>query len=317
MPSVAVIIVTWNASTLLERVLDSLEKQTCQPARIVIVDNGSADVAHLPSIIARHENCELIPLPENRGFAAANNVGIVRCPEADLIALLNPDAFPEPEWLAELVKAAERHPEAASFASRLLNDGDDTRLDGAGDYLTVAGKPGRRGHMQPAEDRYLDYEPVFAPCAAAALYRRKALMECGGFDERFFCYVEDVDLAFRMLLAGHLTHYVPTAAVRHVGSAITGRRSEFSVYHGQRNLIFNYVKNMPWPLFWAFLPLHLMLNLLYLAAAFAAGRGRVTWRSKRDALRQLPIMWCERRKIQAMRRVSSVKVARMLKFSLW
>jgi GT2 family glycosyltransferase len=313
---VAVVIVTWNASRLVDGVLAALERQTLPPEGVLVVDNGSEDAQQLAAITAAHGGCKLLALPDNLGFAAANNRGIAQFPGAEFIALLNPDAYPEPDWLAELVAAARRHPEAASFASRLLDYRDPRCLDGAGDTLSLAGKPARRGHGMAAAGRFLGDEEVFAPCAAAALYRRAPMEACGGFDERFFCYVEDLDLGFRLRLAGWGCRYVPTAVARHIGSALTGRRSEFSVYHGQRNLIFNYVKNMPAPLLWGLLPLHLLLNLAYLAGATATGRGDAVWRAKRDAICALPTVWRDRRRVQAERRVGSMAILRRLRWGI-
>lgn len=317
MVSVAVIIVTWNSAYLVEGVLSAVATQTLEPGRVLVVDNGSHDVGLLATIMEKFPSYQLLKLDENRGFAAANNAGIKLCETVDFIALLNPDAFPEPDWLAALVAAARRYPEAAAFGSRLLDHADPTRLDGAGDFLTVAGKPGRRGHGLSAGDRFLQGEAIFSPCAAAALYRYPALVSIGGFDESFFCYVEDIDVAFRLLLAGYGSRYVPESVVRHVGSALTGRRSEFSVYYGQRNLVFNYFKNMPGALFWVFLLPHLILNVAYLLGASLAGRGHAVWRAKRDAIRGIPEVWKARRTIQSKRRVGPLRVLRVLKFSLW
>ena len=314
--SVAVVIVTWNAAALIDGVLAALEHQTLTPVRVLVVDNGSADTRHLEEVVAAHPSCELFLLDDNLGFAAANNRGIALCGAVQFVALLNPDAYPEPEWLAELVGAARRYPGAASFASRMLNHQDPSRLDGAGDMLSLAGKPNRRGHGLPATGRFLDGAEVFAPCAAAALYRRGPLDACGGFDEKYFCYVEDMDLGFRLRLAGWGCRYVPTAVVRHIGSAVTGRRSAFTVYHGQRNMIFNYVKNMPSLLFWGLLPLHILINLGYLAAAMAVGRGDPVWRAKRDALRQFPVVWRERVRVQNGCRVGSWAILRRLHWRL-
>lgn len=308
MAGVAVIIVTWNAATLLDGVLSSLDRQTLPPQRVLIVDNGSDDAGRLDAIVAAHARCELLKLDSNRGFAAANNAGIARCADVEFIALLNPDAYPSAGWLAALVAAATTCPSAASFASRLLDHADPERLDGAGDALTVAGKPARRGHGERAAGRFLEPEEVFAPCAAAAMYRREALMRCGGFDEGFFCYIEDVDLGFRLRLAGHGCRYVPDAVALHIGSALTGRRSAFALYHGQRNMVFNYVKNMPGPLFWLLLPLHVTMNVAYLAGALLAGYGGDVWRAKRDALRALPMLWRQRRSIQRARVASAADI---------
>lgn len=313
---VAVVIVTWNAARLLDGVLVALDGQTLTPRCVLVVDNGSADAVQLAAIVASHPRCELLLLPDNRGFAAANNLGIARCDDVEFIALLNPDAYPAPDWIATLVAAARAHPQAASFASRLLDHADPGRLDGAGDLLSLSGKPSRRGHGTAAANRFLSGDEVFAPCAAAALYRRAAVLACGAFDERFFCYVEDVDLGFRLRLMGFGCRYVPGAVVRHIGSALTGRRSDFAIYHGHRNLVFNYVKNMPAPLFWCLLPLHLLLNFGSLAAALLMGRGAPVWQAKRDALLTLPNLWRERRHVQGQRRVGSLAILRHLRWGL-
>jgi GT2 family glycosyltransferase len=153
---------------------------------------------------------------------------------------------------------------------------------------------------------------VFAPCAAAALYRRSTVVDVGGFDEKFFCYVEDVDLGFRLRLAGHRCLYVPQAVATHVGSAATGKKSDFCVYHGHRNLVWTFVKNMPGILFWLLLPLHVLLNLLTIAWFALGGRGGVIWRAKRDALLGLPKMWRKRQCIQKARVASIAEVWRQL-----
>lgn len=301
----------------MERVLAALAAQTRTADRVLIIDNGSADIAELRSRVAEYVFAELIALNDNRGFAAANNIGIARCADVDFIALLNPDAFPEPAWLEQLLAAASAYPERAAFASRLLNAANPDYLDGAGDYLTIVGKPGRRGHDTKARYLFKKRETIFGPCAAAALYRANALRTVGGFDERFFCYVEDVDLAFRLLLRGYESLYVPEAIALHVGSAVTGRRSAFAVYHGQRNLVFNYVKNMPPMLFWVFLPLHILLNITYVFAAIAIGQGNAALRAKRDALTGIGEVWKQRAYIQKSRKVSTLRVFKALRISIW
>jgi GT2 family glycosyltransferase len=147
---------------------------------------------------------------------------------------------------------------------------------------------------------------VFSPCAAAALYRRSALHEAGGFDEDYFCYAEDVDLGFRLRLAGHRCLYVPRSVARHVGCGTTGgHHSDFALYHGHRNLVWTFVKDMPGVLFWIFLPLHALLNIMSVLWFAFQGRWGVILRAKLDALKGLPKMWLKRRSIQRAR-VASV-----------
>ena len=200
--------------------------------------------------------------------------------------------------------AAAAEPGAAAFASRLLDAADPAIVDGDGDVCHVSGLAWRRHHGRRVAEVGDDGEPVFSPCAGAGLYRRDALEEVGGFEESFFCYFEDVDLGFRLRLLGHDCRYVPDSVVRHVGSGTTGRDSDFSVYHGHRNLVWCYVRNMPGWLFWFYLPQHLLMNLAVFAWYLVQGRGGVIWRAKRDAARGLPRALRERRRIQAARRIA-------------
>jgi GT2 family glycosyltransferase len=177
-------------------------------------------------------------------------------------------------------------------------------LDGTGDVYHVSGMAWRRDHGAPAERGESRAGEIFGPCAAAALYSRAALEEAGGFDESYFCYHEDVDLAFRLRLRGHRCRYVPEAIVRHVSSGITGRRSDFATYHGHRNLVWTYAKDMPGVLLWAFLPLHLLMTLASIAVCASRGQLGVILRAKRDALRGLGAVLERRREVQASRKAA-------------
>lgn len=312
MSTVVVIIVTWNASHLINDVLNALDIQTFLPQRVLLVDNASNDVDELEQIVLQHRQCELIKNDRNLGFAVANNIGIRLAGEVDYIALLNPDAFPEPQWLENLVVAAESNPTYGSFASRLINHENVALLDGAGDFLTAIGVPGRRGHGLSKDMLFLDQEIIFSPCAAAALYSRPALANCGGFDEDYFCYIEDIDLGFRLLLLGYPCLYVPNSIARHMGSALTGRRSSFSVYYGQRNLVFNFIKNMPGIIFWIFLPLHILMNVFSLIHFLFKGQLIIASKAKLDSLKYLPTLIKKRRHIQKTRKMPIRTVWRLL-----
>jgi GT2 family glycosyltransferase len=208
---------------------------------------------------------------------------------------------PRPDWLERLLAAARANPGFSFFASRMLSAADPSRVDGAGDIFHVSGLFWRDGHGCRDSAAYLRPVEVFSPCAASALYRTRDVRAAGAFDEDFFCYAEDVDLGFRLRLYGHRCLYVPDAVVEHAGSAISGTGSDFSLYHGQRNLVWTYVKNMPGWLFWLYLPLHIALNLYSLALFTARGRWRPVWRAKRDAVRWLRREWGKRMAIQSRR----------------
>jgi GT2 family glycosyltransferase len=309
--SVTVVIVTFNAGNTLERCLEAVRAQSLSPARVIIVDNASKD-GSIERAKALFPAFEYLQMGTNTGFAAANNHAIRRC-DTEFVALLNPDAFPDRNWLEELVSAAQRTPEAASFGSCQFIEGRPGVLDGIADICHVSGLVWREGHGRPSDGREQTGREIFSPCAAAALYRRSAVETAGGFDETFFCYVEDVDLGFRLRLNGWQARYVPTARVRHVGSASSGSaHSDFAVYHGHRNLVWLYVKNMPGYLFWLFLPLHLCMNIVAVIVLAFRGQAAVALRSKRDAIAGLPAAWRKRRAIQAGRKIRSSTLLRML-----
>ncbi len=300
---VAVIIVNYNAGPDLARCIQALQRQTRPPDRCLLVDNASRE-APLTGGESWLSGVELLRQDRNLGFAAANNLAIRQCSGIEWIALLNPDAWPAPDWLERLMEAAATHPAYASFACRQLDAEHPDRLDGAGDSLTTGGRPFRRGHGQPAAGQRLESDEVFSACGAAALYRRSALVAAGGFDADFFCYLEDVDLGFRLRLAGHRCRYAPAAVVWHRGSASAGRQSAFYTYHGHRNMLWVFVKNLPGALFWLYLPQHLLISLAGFAVCARRGQAGIFLSAKRDALRALPVMLGKRRAIQRQRTAS-------------
>jgi GT2 family glycosyltransferase len=294
-------VVVRNAGSYLEELGRSLAALTLRARRIIMVDNASSDGA-VEALAARHPDVEVIRPGSNLGFAAANNAGARAAEDCEWIALLNPDAFPEPDWLARLAEVARERPDVAMIGSRLDRATVPGELDGTGDVYHVSGLAWRRDHGRPVEEGAGAGE-VFSVCAAAAMYRRDAFLGAGGFDESYFCYFEDTDLAFRLRLAGQRCWYEPSSVARHVGSGTTGVESDFTIYHSHRNLVWTYVKNMPGPLFWLYLPQHLLLNLLAVAWFSIRGQARAILTAKRDAIRGLPRVLRERRAIQAERRV--------------
>jgi GT2 family glycosyltransferase len=309
-PRVGVVIVNYNTGDYLDRALECLLAQTSPPDRIVVVDNASDD-GSVEGFANRFPSVELLEPGKNLGFAAANNLGVARCVDCDLVALVNPDAFPQPAWLETLVAAAARHPEYAVFGSRLIDDADGRFLDGTGDCYHVNGVAFRRDGGAPA-DVVRKTGETFSVCAAAVLYRRNAFIAVGGFDESFFCYYEDTDLAFRLRLDGQRCLYVAEAVARHVGSVTAGLTSEFTVYHSARNQTWTFVKNMPGPLLWLYLPQHVLLSALIVLRAIPQRRARAALAGKRDAVRGLQRVLRQRRRIQANRRVGALEVRRTM-----
>lgn len=314
-PKVGVAIVNWNSQEMLARTLHALAKQTKAPYRIVVIDNASKDFSPVDGAPA---NTVYRRLETNTGFARGNNIAVEALQDCDWIALVNPDAFLEPNWIEIVLRAAVEQPEYAFFATKTLIEATPHLLDGAGDAYHVSGLVWRRGFGRPESAQSGSRREVFGPCAAAAVYKREAFEMVGGFDEDFFCYVEDVDLAFRLRLAGYRCLYVPEAVALHVGSGTTGgQHSPFSIYHGHRNIVWTYVKNMPGWSFWAVLPLHIAMNIGVLLFYAFHGQGKIIFKAKCDALKGIPSMWKKRKLIQAQRRIAPLDVIRLMTKTLW
>jgi len=317
MVAASILIVNFNAGRHLARCIEALRRQDSSNFEVLLLDNASNDDswALARQAAAGDPRFHFEESGVNLGFAAGNNRLAAKA-RAPWLAFLNPDAIAAPDWLGKLLDAVVRHPGVALFGSQQLDDGDPAILDGAGDRYLCLGLPWRGGHGWPASLKMAEGE-VFTACAAASLCRRDAFEAAGGFDESFFCYVEDVDLGFRLRLLGETCIQVPAAVVRHVGSISSGGAgSAFARYHGTRNLIWCFVKNMPWPIFWPLLPLHLIVLLLLWLRALSRGMGGTVARGIGDGLAGLGRVWLARRTIQARRRTSVWAIARALTWDL-
>ena len=164
--------------------------------------------------------------------------------------------------------------------------------------------------FEPDKGQYDLREEVFGPCAGAALYRKEMLEEIGLFDEDFFLYMEDVDLAFRGRLAGWKCIYVPEAKVYHHHGGTAGFGSDLSVYYGNRNVIWYAIKDFPLVLLLTSLPFILARNLAVIPYYVLRGQGRVILKSKLDALKGVPGML--RKRSQIVRKTPENEIAKFI-----
>lgn len=221
----------------------------------------------------------VMEMGENLGFAVANNRAVDRA-NADWIALLNPDAFAKADWLEKGLAARGLLPKTAMVGSTQILALEPEKFDGLGDEYHAFGVAWRAGFGMPVTD--IQTRETFGPCGAGAFYDRKVFQALGGFDESFFCYHEDVDLAFRMRLAGYRCVQSAETVIDHVSSAISGRASDFAVYYGTRNRIWTFFNNMPWPLLVFLAVPHVLSNLAFLTVSvFRKGRFKPTFRGMR------------------------------------
>lgn len=309
-PFFSIIVLNWNGERYLTRCLDAITSQTYQDFEVILLDNASTDHS-IEGIETRWPEIRVMRFMENLGFSRANNIG-ARHASGEWLAILNNDAFPEPNWLEQFAEAVKENPQAAFFSSLLLNADQPQRVQGSGDIYNISGFAWSRDNNTDLEQSVLSQGEIFSPSAAAAIYRRDVFLQVGGFDETFGSHLEDVDLGFRLRLQGYRCWYVPQAVVLHIGSASYGRESNRTVYQVQRNVIWAYVKNMPSPLFWKYLPAHIFANFVFLAYYSFRGQTAVVWKAKWDAVRALPKIWIKRADIQSNRVASSELISSML-----
>jgi len=205
---VAVVIVSWNSREYLEGCLSSLRGLERPVQQIVVVDNASTDGT--PGWLAeRFPEVELLALPANEGFCRANNLGIAGT-HTPFVLVLNPDTELEPGFLRRLLPAFD-DPRVGIGCGKLLRF-DRKTLDSAGQQLARSRQPLDRGYGKTDEGQYDLDESVFGACGAAALYRRAMLDSIADergrfFDEAFFAFVEDLDLAWRARKLGWRSVY--------------------------------------------------------------------------------------------------------------
>jgi GT2 family glycosyltransferase len=304
-----VIIVNHNSGALLQGCIGALAAQTFPQFEAIIVDNASSD-GSVEALRLPDSRFRLHRAGANLGFAAANNLGAVDC-GADWIITLNPDTVSGQTWLEELRNATLRHPGVKMFGSTQIDARRPDLVDGFGDVYSVFGTAWRGASGWPVTALPPDDREVFVPCAAAALYAREAFASAGGFDESFFCYLEDVDLGFRLRLRGERCIQVRRAEVLHFGAVSAKPDSDFFLFHTQRNRLWVLLKNVPSPLVWLTLALQIVaLPLTVLRRP--PGKWSAALKGVIAGFRGLPTALRQRRKVQSERTVSSQDIARML-----
>ena len=179
-------------------------------------------------------------------------------------------------------------------------------------YMTN-GLAWRRDYQTPM-DKAVDHDDeVFGACAAASMYKKSCFDEVGGFDEDYFCHFEDVDLSFRLRLAGYRCMHIADAVVHHLGSATAGgEESNFAIYQGYRNFVWTFVKCMPARLLLNYLPSHLNLNVRQIRSFIKQGKGKVIIKAKWHALAGLPRMLAKRKQVQGLCRVKDRELTRWM-----
>ncbi len=219
-PKVSVLVLNHNGRIHLVDCLPTLEAQTYpqELIEIIVVDQGSTDDS-IAFVRREHPRVRVIAFEGNRGFAAPYNEAVRQC-DTPLVALLNNDTRVEPDWLAELVGALQRHG-AACAGARILDWAGD-RIDFGGGITSFIGHSWQRDAGLPATTPYRE-EPLLFACGGSMVIDRATFLEAGGFDESFFAYFEDVDLGWRLNLLGQTVVFAPQAVTYHRTHGTSGR----------------------------------------------------------------------------------------------
>jgi len=296
-PLVSVIIANFNGAQHLEPCLNAVLAQDYPRFEVILADDGSTDGS--PALVrGKFPSVIVLENTHNRGFAAVNNQAI-RASHGDYIVTLNNDTRVEPGFLAEMVRVAESDSRIGACAPLIILH-HRRLVDSAGIEVDWAGIAWQRRRGEPIGTSR-DPEEVFGACAGAALYRRTMLDEVGLFDEQYFAYYEDVDLAWRAKLAGWRCVHVPTAIVHHVHSAFWGKQPGRKTYLLARNKLLTVIKDYPGPELLLGWPLVLVYDLLSLGYAIWRGQGISAWRGRWDALTHLGWALRQRRVVQTLR----------------
>jgi GT2 family glycosyltransferase len=307
-PSASIIIPNWNGREHLARCLPALSTQTYQDIQVIVVDNGSDD----ESVMWLRENypsVEIVALEHNLGFAAACNAGI-QTAAAELVITLNNDTVPYPDFVAALLRATDRFPGVGMFAAILWLEGEPPLIDAAGVEVDRLGVAWNIARGSPAAELPSIPGSPFGPCAGAALYRRRLLQDVGQFDEGYFAYLEDVELAWRARWAGWECISVSDAVVRHVHSATGGQNLPRKFWLLGRNRLWTILRHYPRPHLWHRLPLLLCNEMLTGLMATFALRHPAPLQGRLAALRQWQV--ATRPSCPAPRRLSPAEVFALL-----
>ncbi len=291
---ISVIIVNFNGIKYLEQCLSSLALQTFCDYEVIVVDNASSD-GSLAYLEEYFPDAKLVQSRENLGFAGGVNAGI-RVASGEYIMTLNNDTRVDPDCLFQLLAAMDQDESVGMVAAKMLFF--DRRINSTGICISRSGAAWDRGMYEEDTGQYDRIEEVFGPCGGAALYRRLMLEEVGLFDEDFFLYMEDVDLAFRARLLGWRCVYTHHARVYHIHGGTAGIGSELAVYYGNRNILWYVLKDYPARILITSLPWIIGRNLAVIPYYMIKGRGLAILKSKIGALRGAPAMIGKRKMVR-------------------
>jgi hypothetical protein len=304
------LILNHATATATLRCLDALLQEILPDARIFVLDNGSPgdDSKQLADFASLHPaQIRFSSSLKNLGFAGGMNLLIGQAladPAVDEILLLNSDTVPQSGFIAAMQAKLDPGSRVDMVAARMIREDDATDSLGIALYRSTL-----------ASNRKREEEILLGPSGGCALLTRRLLEDLHAshgewFDESFFCYAEDTDLAIRTRWLGYRPAYAANAIVHHAGSLSSGGpENDFVLYHGIRNSLWWLIKDAPTGWLLRSLPWFIVLHFAIAARHLRRGRARVLWRLYRDAICGIPAMRRKRAIIRKTRRVPAAEFA--------
>jgi hypothetical protein len=249
-PTTAIVILNWNGRSFLEKFLPFVTATICPGAEVIIADNASSDDS-VAFVKECYPQLRVIEMDKNRGFAGGYNEAL-RQVNSDYYVLLNSDVEVTPGWLEPVIGLMEKDPSIAACQPKILMYADKGSFEyagAAGGWLDYLGYPFARGRVFDVceEDmgQYDQPEPIFWASGAALFIRSRLFHELGGLDTYFFAHQEEIDLCWRLQLAGYSIYSCPKSVVYHVGGGTLPKGNERKVFLNFRNNLIMMAKNLP------------------------------------------------------------------------
>lgn len=249
-PSVAIVILNWNGRKFLEQFLPSVMASVYENVRVIVADNASTDDS-VVFVQQHYPEIEILRNNHNDGFAKGYNIALQQV-QSDYYVLLNSDVEVTPNWIQPVIELMETDVAIAACQPKLLAYHNKTQFEYAGasgGWLDSFGYPFMRGRVfdvcETDDGQYNDAQPCFWASGAALFVKAKVYHEMGGLDEYFFAHQEEIDLCWRMQLAGYKVYVQPASVVYHMGGGTLPKGNSKKTYLNFRNNLIMMAKNLP------------------------------------------------------------------------
>lgn len=282
LPKAAIVILNWNGLKYLKQFLPSVLTSIWPNLEIIVGDNASTDGSveflreHYPSV-------KIIQNDRNYGFTGGYNKVLEKV-EADYFILLNSDVEVSPGWIAPVIELMESDPLIAAAAPKILSYSKKTSFEhagAAGGFIDIFGYPFCQGRMfyeiEEDQGQYQQSREIFWATGAAMFVKKHCWEEAGGFDDRFFAHMEEIDLCWRLKNLGYKTFYCAASTVYHVGGGTLDAENPFKTFLNFRNNLLLLQNNLP---FWKALPVifvRFWMDLLAIFRFLGEGKRRDAW----------------------------------------